>query len=307
MTDKFKYEIAKALTFFIFPKKKRHLWRERVASKLGVVNSEVAVFINWVVAKHKGLVSSADDIETLIIGDSHAQSGVVPFLIDEKTYNYAQNANDLFVMFESLKVARSHCTHLKNVICAIDFYNRGYNEVMGASSYKVQVVAKELGFADKVDFSVNQYHDYKHTDKIIAKVKAKKDHRLYCQGFDFVGMSPVKWSKKDYERAEHHFKIYAKYNNQLVWFEKICRFCADNQLKLTVIVPPHRSDYEAYVTEKAGGRDVLADFKKICADYGLSLYDFRTGTEIADEDFTDPDHLNFNGAVKFSRQLKKLL
>ena len=114
-------------------------------------------------------------------------------------------------------------------------------------------------------------------------------------------MTPCKFSKKDVQRINQHFKIYDKYNNQIFLLRKICEFCKNNNLSLYLFVSPNRSDYNKIVGELASGNDVLSWIRDICQEYNLPLYDVRNNYD--DECFVDTDHLNVDGAVKFTRDI----
>lgn len=67
---------------------------------------------------------------------------------------------------------------------------------------------------------------------------------------------------------------------------------------------PVRSDYAAALKEIAQGADTLSDIRKTAEKNGITLIE---PTGFTDEDFSDSDHLNFNGALKLTRQLSAYL
>lgn len=299
-----KREIIKAFLCWIPNKEKRRFLRKKYELKWGCLDIEpYAGYFDSVWHKHQGLLANADKIDTLLLGDSHAQFGLIPFVLPAKRfgYNYAFNANSLYETFESLKFAASKCPKLKNVILLCSFYNGGFSLVCGGDAWHCRILEKKIGM--KFDFSLNPSFDYAFYDEIVRMISPRSGG-FYTQGYDFVGLHTNPSTHKTRERVEHHFKIYRKYKNQLSLLDDIISFCEKSNLKLILANAPVRSDYAAILNELAKGEDVLADIKQVVAKHGLSLIE---PAGFADDEFADADHLNFNGALKLTRQLTEKL
>lgn len=294
-----KKKIIKLATCLIPGKDKRRLIRKRLEYRWGCLQTAAYnIYFDSVWHKRAGLLENADKIDTLILGDSHAQFGVVPFLMGPGAYNYAFNANSLYETFESLKFAAGHCKNLKTVILMCSFYNGGYSLIRGSEAWHCRILAKK--FAMNYDFSLNPGYDFDFYDKIIEKLLPDPD-KVCCQGYDFVGQRINRSTKKTRERALHHYKIYQKYDNQWPLLEKICQFCASAGIRPVIVDSPARSDYTAVLDEAEKGADLSAGLKQIAKRLGVSFVEMSGGFD--DEDFADADHLNFNGAVKLTRWL----
>ncbi len=299
-----KREIIKAFLCWIPNKEKRRFLRKKWELKWGCLDVEpYVVYFDSVWHKHKGLQESADKIDTLFLGDSHAQFGLIPFILPAGRfgYNYAFNANSLYETFESLKFAASKCKNLKTVVLLCSFYNGGFSLIKGGDAWHCRILEKKIGM--NFDFSLNPSFDFAFYDGIIEKLSPRSG-RVFCQGYDFVGQHINPSTQKTRERVEHHFKIYRKYKNQLSLLDDIISFCEQSGLKLILANAPVRSDYAAVLNELAEGEDILADMKQVAAKHGLSLIEPAGFT---DDEFADSDHLNFNGALKLTRQLTEKL
>lgn len=295
-----KREIIKACLCWIPNKEKRRFLRKKYELKWGCLDLEqYAGYFDSVWHKHQGLLENADKIDTLLLGDSHAQFGLVPFAFPEGkfAYNYAFNANSLYETFESLKFAASKCKNLKNVILLCSFYNGGFSLIRGGDAWHCRILEKKIGMA--FDFSLNPAFDFAFYDEVVDALSPRSG-KVYCQGYDFVGLHISPSTQKTRERVEHHFKIYRKYKNQLELLDGIISFCKKSGLKLVLADAPVRSDYAAILKELAEGEDVLADLRQTASKHGTVLIE---PTGFTDDAFADSDHLNFNGALKLTRQL----
>ncbi|MBR1778826.1 MAG: hypothetical protein IJ752_09635 [Alphaproteobacteria bacterium] len=193
------------------------------------------------------------------------------------------------------------CKNLKNVILVCSFYNGGYSLIRGSEAWHCRILAKKFNMP--YDFGLNPKYDFAFYDKIIEQMTPRFD-RVYCQGYDFAGIEIHPSTKKTRERALHHFKIYQKYKNQLPVLDEICAFCQKADLRLILVDAPVRSDYAAVLAEAAPDTDLTALIKEVAGRYQIKLI---KPAGFADEDFADSDHLNFNGALKLTRQLVKVL
>ncbi|MBO4519632.1 MAG: hypothetical protein J5787_00325 [Alphaproteobacteria bacterium] len=299
-----KKEIIKAGLCWIPNKEKRRFLRKKWELKWHCLDIEpYAGYFDSVWHKHRGLLEDADKIDTLLLGDSHAQFGLVPFAFPEGMFahNYAFNANSLYETFESLKFAASKCKNLKNVVLLCSFYNGGFSLIRGGDAWHCRILEKKIGM--KFDFGLNPAFDSAFYDEIINGLSPRAG-KVYCQGYDFVGLHVSPSTQKTRERVEHHFRIYRKYKNQLSLLDDIISFCEQKGIKIVLANSPVRSDYAAVLNELSQGEDTLSDIRQAAGKHGVALLD---PTGFADDDFSDSDHLNFNGALKLTRQLAALL
>lgn len=299
--------IAKLCTFYIVDKEKRRRKRQNIIMHFGNASGAIVRFAKGVKKKHQGLLENADKIDTLFIGDSHAELGALPFMIGENAYNYAFTANGLYEIYKTLQIATEKCFKIKKVICFVSFYQCGYSEIRGGGAKWCQIL--DYIFGIKYDYSLNKEHNYELTaralDYAFTNDKKEEIERLYCQGYDFIGIDTSPIQEKDKERAAHHFKIYANYKSEIVWLQKICDWVKEHNQELYLINSPERSDYKQIIAELSNGNDVLAWIKDIAQKNNVPFYNFND--DFSDCDLADSDHLNFNGAVKMTRKIAEII
>ena len=173
--------------------------------------------------------------------------------------------------------------------------------IRGGDAWHCRILQKITGM--QFDFSLNPSFDFSFYDEVIGKLVPDPD-TVFCQGVDFAGQRIRRSTTKTRERVEHHFKIWQKYTNQLPVLEDIFAFCKASGFHLILSDAPVRSDYAAALKEMAQGADTLSDIRKTAEKNGITLIE---PTGFRDEDFSDSDHLNFNGALKLTRQLSAYL
>lgn len=140
---------------------------------------------------------------------------------------------------------------------------------------------------------------------LLPNIGSNMNGRIYCQGYNFTGIDVFPIHKKDKERAAHHFKIYANYKSELPWLQKICDWAKEHNQELYFVNSPERSDYKQVIAELSKGTDVLKEIKDIAQKNSVPFYNFND--DFNDADLADSDHLNFNGAVKMTRKIAKII
>lgn len=307
ISPRFSNILARLCTFYIPNKEKRRLKRQDFNMRFGNMSGELIRFIDMVKKKHQGLLENADSIDTLFIGDSHAEFGALSFLISNTAYNYALTANGLYEIYRTLQIATEKCPKLKKVVCFVSFYQCGYSEIRGSGAKWCQALDNLLGI--EYDYSLNKVHNYELTacalTQLLSNNEEKNFGRIYCQGYNFTGIDVAPVHEKDKERAAHHFKIYANYKSEIVWLQKICDWVKKHNQELYLINSPERSDYKQVIAELSNGADVLAEIKNIAQKNNVPFYNFND--DFNDSDLADSDHLNFNGAVKMTRKIAEII
>lgn len=299
--------IAKACTFYIINKEKRRLMRQNINMRFGNVSGAIIRFAKGVKKKYQGLLDNANRIDMLFIGDSHAQLGALPFIIGENAYNFAMTANGLYEIYKTLQIATKKCPKLRRIVCFVSFYQCGYSEIRGSGAKWCQILDYIFGIEYDYNLSKERNHELtaRALDYMFANDKKEEIERLYCQGYDFIGIDTSPIHEKDKERAAHHFKIYDNYKSEIPWLQKICDWTKEHHQELYLINSPERSDYKQVIAELSNGTDVLAWIKDIARQNNVPFYNFNA--DFDDNDLADSDHLNFNGAVKMTRKIAEVI
>lgn len=293
--------LIKALTAPIPNKKLRKKLRTLLSFKLHCLDMSVyEIYMNSVWNKHRQLEKNSQKIDTLILGDSHAQLGVLPAIMGEGAFNYAFCANSLYEDYCCLKKALELCPKIKKVILVLSFYNGGYCLVRTSTAWRCRVLESLLGF--KFDYSLNQDFNWKFWNKVISRAKIDEDF-FTSQGYDFTGQRIIANQKKVSEKVEKHYGLYQKYHNQWKILEDICDLCRECSIELYFTNSPVRFDYQEHLNHLSNAADVYAPIMEIAERKQVKF--LRIEDAFEPEDFADTDHLNFNGAVKFSRLIQQ--
>ena len=306
-----KKNLIRVISWRFFDRARRKRYRKLAEIKYGVFNPSEQYHLNFAASarvKCEGLEAAAADIKTLIIGDSHAAAGVLPFMFGENAYNFAINANGLYETLFTLKYAAERCPNLKKVILEASYFSGSHSKVHTRLLWECCVLEKELGI--HYDYAQNKVADPVVERAVAETVMAKERLRggvyCHCQGYVFArnGCAPEPGVER---RVQKRHSLWQRFDNQWQYLEEICEFCRSRDISLTVISAPFRSDYCRMVAVLNQGKevDMEARIKDITARYGVPYFQFFEGFD--DSEFNDGDHLNTAGAVKLTRMLLRVM
>ena len=285
---------------FIRDKNKRDNKRYQLRLRFGCVPlKKFTEYFCLVMPKEQGLISQGKDVQTIVIGDSHGQAGVLPFLVGEDMYDYAFGSNGLYEMKLQLQRAVELCPNLKKVLLFVSYYHGGYCLAKTRQNLFCRILQRRLGFT--YDFTAEQDKLFHKMDKIIDGFSISQQ-RVVCQGYDFPGTVISKERPQAMAgRVAKRVHLYQTYSNQWHLLDDICTFCKEKGLELVFVDTPLRADWLEEQNRLTGSEDIYARLKEFAAKYSVDFYHYQDGFE--DMDFADGDHLNVSGAVKLTRKM----
>jgi len=253
-----------------------------------------------------------EDTELFIFGDSHAATGLNP--------DFIKNSVSLAVLSEPLYYTKYRIQqwykrkNIKNVILSLSYHN--ISDKKADEIYGIPFIDRYYYFVLDEKFpvkSVKQYLMY-----LLGELKFRCGIPIFGKNYfsSYVFESEERFVDMGYYLYQHvdlskemTFQIldllYDK-NTKVSEFyiqciKDIAEYCKENNISLNVISTPLRDDYIAGVPEaiKLSFEQLMED---MITDYNVSYYDFRHYAE-RDDEYIDADHLNFEGAIKFSKEI----
>ena len=247
------------------------------------------------------MLQHADSLNTLILGNSHCMSGIDPFFLTHKAFNFANSSQDLERDYFILTKYKEIYTELKYVILSFS-----YCTLQDRMDYTDKSRLKYYGI-------YMGYDKYKYSVEITSSITYEKI-REYLKGntsqyspFGFkinytskenLGISGIKAAKR------HTLNNRESVAENLIFLDRIIRFCESKQIKLILVTTPTYPSYYEHLNEQQ--LDLLFSTAKEKVDnYPNILYlNFLKDDRFDDIDFKDGDHLSKQGAEKFTKMLK---
>ncbi len=265
--------------------------------------------------KYDFFLEQKDNIDTVILGSSHAYYGINPYFLTLKAYNLANVSQAFYYDKEVLKYALSKA-NIKNVIIPFSLFSHYLlTPEKLRPSYKFYTPIKEpkhfqelskdkielldslriahIGLEKMFDFHTNEYEEVIEKNGFMPAIEKLSEERF----------------KKAAEGASkrHLPYISEKYEDVPKALEELISFCFENNLSVFFVTLPVHSEYLQYIDKK-----LLESFieynESLSKKYGIPYFNYLKGEQydfIDEIYFYDPDHLSAEGAKKFTLLLNE--
>jgi hypothetical protein len=270
------------------------------------------------VVKKKYLENNINTIETLILGSSHSQNGINPEYFKSNSCNLAFGGQPISIDYFLLTKYLNRMKNLKTVVFEISPH-RFYNE-FNTQDWNGHVYANLYGIYYKNEsFSVKNYSfvlsDVKYFSTIFLDNFNPTIHKPKLNKYGFmVNDFHDRFSKlnNDTLKIRKTFKMNHKFENQknfklnASFLAKISKECSDKKVKLVFITTPFYDTYASHIPLEAS-RQVQKLVNSISHNNNIPYFDFSKSKRFTLRDFKNDNHLNPNGAQKFSLIMDSLL
>ena len=266
--------------------------------------------------KNDWMDKHAEEVETLILGNSHTQKGINPDLLDGNAFNLSISGQDyVYSHFLFFKWA-DRLKKLKILIMPVSYFSF-YKTPHGDNSELMQ----ELNYRI---YMGNPFYKY----DIAYNMESLYYKPLYGKIRDFFNGESVKWKSKgwlpwyfadksDVWNADHVNKAlariyladsvkYENINRNYEYVAEIARFCRKQGIRLVLVTTPQTKEYNKCLSSQQIMR-TNSLVERLKREYGLEYYDYREDYSYEDADFYDQSHLSEFGAEKFTQLLKQKL
>lgn len=242
----------------------------------------------------------ADKIEELFLGGSQTAYGFIPKYFSNTAFNMSSNSQDSFTSFSLFNILKDKMPNLKTVFLRYGVFSGGF-DVSKARTYKDLCSCFKYLF--DIDYSPKNYK------KKYVKISKQLDKLplLPCKNgyIDLGNPNPNKDSTAKV-RANYHLREHNREIKQDIWIEKLdelTKKCGGENVKLILVITPVTAEYRSYLPPS----DVLfKDIYDLSKKLNIKIINFFEDEDFTAEDFYDSDHLNLNGAIKFTKKLKNI-
>ena len=270
---------------------------------------------NRIISKLKLIQDYGNEINTLIIGNSHARNGFIASKFPQKTINAAIGGSTVYyskeVLGKALKANKSGS--LKNVVLTIsyqtlfkdfsdestlnkrfEFYHYlGSNyEIPSSFDLRKYSIINTISFHGAIENIIN---DFKGNPNSVYQNLGYTPYKKEVKSEGIEALS----SKRigiHHDMMSSNKDIVKKHVEDL---EALIQLAKSNGIVLYIITPPVTTEY--YLKEKVEYKKFTEILGNIAQRNQIVYYDFSNSTDIKElKYFKDSDHLNAKGAEKFT-------
>ncbi|MBO7609995.1 MAG: hypothetical protein J6S96_07325 [Muribaculaceae bacterium] len=261
---------------------------------------------------------NADDVQTLIFGNSRTYYGINPGEMTGKALNLANVSQTLeYDCFMLENFFAQHHHNLKNVIIQVDYSNL-FDPPLEESSwdwyrctyYKLYAHCDKHSWFSKYSLELLCPSRFRSKLPVAVKYAVSGQAQLDCDSlgfgqtttkrFDAGRMSHATQSGLDRYKAIH--LDMKEYNAQFL--RRMCDFCKNNGVRIIIVsMPIWRELFQA----KGHDEEPLVnqELEQCRKEFGAEIKDYMSDSRMKDEDFVDAVHLSPLGAKHFTAMLEE--
>lgn len=235
----------------------------------------------------KKMFDAKTSITTLCLGSSHSVYSFNESRIPN-AFNAGVACQDMRYSYEMYnKIQEKH--NPPNVIVLFSIFSPGYE--LEKSSYRFFSASYSACWG--IDYQLEENRkNFERLESLIRKVKV--DDNTFSRPRSFMPKNTDMLN----HRTDRHLKNYNRSDIGYYYLDKIANLAKKNGQNMLVVTAPVNSEYKSLVKDKVKFNLNEKDYKVI---------DFYNSTYFDDSDFGDYDHLNEQGADKFTRKIAEVL
>lgn len=258
--------------------------------------------------KYEWMQQNANDVETLVLGNSHTYYGIQPKYLKGNAFNLANPSQLLEHDFFLLKYWSDKYVKLKTVILPISYFTLFANDI---ESYRCRYyrIYMDCDLYPSYSFSYNfEIADPKTAlfkfSKFIFGINEEVD--WFCdkygnEAFNFTSNRMVNWNKND-KRFAASAKTWKYTQKNYRILEDIIKFCKDRDINLVLITTPCWHTYCSYLKERQL-KKMYSMIHELQRKYKFLYFDYLQDKRFTANDFFNGSHLSELGEIKFTKIL----
>ena len=254
-------------------------------------------YLGWV-RKVRAIEAIKAEIDTLVLGSSHAQMG---WWAEGKEFNMGMAFEDMYTTYE---IYRKWGRKVRQLVVFYSVFSPGSNNLL--SSYSKMSVG--IRAATGIDWPEERPGMYPQLEGAVWKCKSKcrrwlKRHKPIPGDLGNELAYPPFKTATAAERALAHLKNNKRNSKMDVYLVKLIEEADMAGQKVWIVVPPASNGYrEALKDEK----NMFSGVEAIAREHGnAKLLNHFYDADFADDDFIDWDHLNNQGARKLAGRVRQ--
>ncbi|MEZ4805838.1 MAG: hypothetical protein R2852_10225 [Bacteroidia bacterium] len=266
--------------------------------------------------KHAYLNSNSDKIETLILGSSHSLSFVNPDNLRSNAFNAAQLHQTLKYDYYILNEYHDKLKSLKTVVLPISYGSffsslENSKDKWRIKNYKMYFDYKDVCSPRYSMEIFNGHTPYQFQDAVNYLSNGKTLITCNTLGFgeEFSQTPQTDLNHTGAVVAKRHTEdcSFEYYDENLQYITKIIKLCESNNIKLVLYTAPSYHTYYENLEDKYLA-PTFETIDTILKDHpNIKYKSYLKDKRFTKDDFRDVDHLNLQGAKKFTEFLEKEL
>jgi hypothetical protein len=273
------------------------------------------IFLRWIPndysCKKNYWETHASEIETLILGSSHAYYGIDPIYFSMNTFNASHISQSLDYDYEILKQYDEKLINLKTVVIPVSYFTLWGKLSKGKEAWRIKNYVLYYGMAN----NNRKYHfelsGNKFTTNISRVISYLQGNNVSCSeqgwGTDYNSQKAQNLEKAGKIGAKRHtiddihsLQNKEVFNDNILILDSIISLCQRHNADVFFFTPPAYHTYRQHSNEEQLNMTIKTA-TEIANKYSNCTYiNMIADSSFVSTDYYDADHLSEVGAKKLS-------
>lgn len=263
--------------------------------------------------KNREIRERGEAVNTLILGSSHTYYGLIPEELGDSVFNLANISQSPEYDLALLNYYMPYLGNVKRLIVPISYFTYRDPRMEDGDEWKLAIPYKtRMGLDLHSDFSIYNLEiaDFDVYKGRLANIFLRKPSNRSTEsgfglGYDIEHRDPL-WKNEGAHHAERHTQAPGRFESVLETQDSLMRMAHEHGWEVIFITTPASEAYTAFL-DPSQEAEMLAGADSLQKRYGVRYFNFLRDKRFGDDDFYDADHLNSDGAAKFSLILRDSL
>ena len=249
---------------------------------------------NGYALKSDYLKSNKKSIKTLLVGSSHILYGINPKFLTEKALNYGNVSQTIDVDYKIINHHINTLEALQTIVIRMSYATLFEQLENGDESWRI----KDYEIYTDINFNSKLKYHSENSEFVSNQGWGTHTAREKTQNIDAVGKLIAE---------KHTINDEVIYTENYKLLEAIVDLCQKNEVKVVLVMMPAHKSYVQHLNQNQLEKTISAA-KFIDSKYSnCRFFNFLTDNQFKQSDFLDADHLNREGAEKFTILMDRLL
>ncbi len=265
------------------------------------------------------LEKNIESIEVLIIGSSHANSGIDPEVFGQNIFNIANSAQDFFYDLKIMEKYIDKLGSIKTVIIPVSYHSFEYRISNGLEPWRCFYYSLYFGIESDSsvnDFDLRNYSAFALWEPLRSLGHAFEGFRGDTQYMSLSGFMPTEnkglavlkdeineKSGKLRVKQQHHFMKEENWSFNVDNLNNLFSLLRSKNIDVILITTPVTTTFYQNISKAKWSR-TQRTIQAMCDNFDLKYYNYFFDKRFSLADFSNDDHLNVDGARKLTRILK---
>jgi len=254
------------------------------------------------------LDNHSEEIETLILGNSHTFYGIDPVYFSTECFNVSNVSQTLTYDLEIIKKFQDRFIDLKTIVLPVSYFSLYDKLEVNKESWRIKNYVIYCGIDAHGSL---KYHSEVLSNKLY--VILRRLYTYYIKGVSAVSCTEKGCGKINDSARSHDLNVQGKntalrhtagdykyLHENLKVLNELIELCKKRNVKVLIITPPAYKTYRVNLSSDQLNK-TTATAKEIANKYENCRYvNLLDNPEFLSEDYFDVDHLNETGAGKLS-------